>query len=96
MAGEKQVSAQDSANAIQAYMTAGGGSGLHYEYAITTSGKKSITKDSSELYLPMAEKEEAKNENTHARRAHDKMISIGHQNQPGYTIMLYPESKHIP
>ena len=40
MAGEKQVSAQDSANAIKAYRSASGGSGLHYEYTITVKWKK--------------------------------------------------------
>ncbi len=93
MAGEKQVSAQDSANAIKAYMTAGGGSGLHYEYAITMSGNKSITKDSSELYFTNGGEGRSEMRIPIPGVRMNKMISIGHVNQPDYTIMLYPESK---
>ena len=93
MAGEKQVTAQDSANAIKAYMTATGGSGLHYEYAITMSGKKSISKDSSELYFTNGGEGRSEMRIPMPGVRMDKMINIGHVNQPGYTIMLYPESK---
>lgn len=93
MAGQKQVSAQDSANAIKTYLSAAGGSGLHYEYAITINGKKSTTKDSSEYYFTNEGEGRGEISIPMPGIHMNKMISIGHANQPGYTIMLYPESK---
>ena len=93
MAGGKQISAEDSAAVIKGYTRATGGSGLHYEYAMTMSGNKSTTKDSTELYFTQGG--EGRSEmgipmpGVHMK----KMINIGHVNQPGYTIMLYTESK---
>ncbi len=93
MTGEKKVSAEDSANAIKAYTTAGGGSGLHYEYVITVNGNKSTTKDSSELYFTSGGEGRSEMRIPMPGVHTNKTVSIGHANQPGYTIMLYPESK---
>ena len=93
MAGGKQISAQDSATIIKGYKTGDGGSGLHYEYAMTISGKKSTTKDSSELYFTNGGEGRSEMKIPMPGVRMNRMISIGRFNEPGYTIMLYPESK---
>ncbi|HEY4967940.1 MAG TPA: DUF4412 domain-containing protein [Puia sp.] len=93
MAGGKQISAQDSAAVIKGYTTATGGSGLHYEYAITMSANKSTTRDSTELYFTNGGEGRSEIGIPMPGMHMKKMINIGHYDQPGYTIMLYPESK---
>lgn len=93
MAGEKQVSAQDSATAIKTYMSAARGSGLHFEYAITMSGNKTSVKDSTEIYFTNSGEGRSEMRIPMPGLRLNKMISIGRQREPGYTIILYPESR---
>ena len=93
MSGGGGVSAADSAAAIKSFMTASGGSGVLYQYDITTTTKKGILKDTSITYLT---------NNGNGRKemripmpgvVSGKIITIGHVAQRQYSVMLDPGDK---
>jgi hypothetical protein len=94
LAGGGGVSPQDSVAAINSFKTSSGGSGMHYEYLITTSGKKIATnKDTMRIYFTNAGEGRVEMSIPMPGVKMNKMISIGHLNQPKFTILLYPDSK---
>jgi Domain of unknown function (DUF4412) len=94
LAGGGGVSPQDSVAAINSFKTSNGGSGMHYEYSITTSGKKIATnKDTMLIYFTNAGEGRVDMSIPMPGVKMNRMISIGHLNQPKFTILLYPESK---
>ncbi len=95
MAGEKQVTAQDSAKAITAYTNATGGYGVHYEYQTTMVGKKTTTKDSSEYYFTNTGEGRGEIRIPMPGIQMNKMISIGHADQPGLYDHVVPGFKNL-
>ncbi len=93
MVGGGGVSAADSAAAIKSYMTAGGGSGFFYQYLITTTSKKTVIKDTSSHYLASSGYGRSEMRLPMPGVQTGEMITIGHVNQPTYSISLYPDEK---
>ncbi len=96
LTGGGGVSAADSANAIQTFMTAVGGSGTYYEYAVEATSKQAgITKSTMKMYL--AANGEGRSEMNlaammGAKNAAD-LINIGRANKPQYSVTLVDENK---
>jgi hypothetical protein len=94
LAGETAVSPRDSADAINSYKTSAGGAGIHYEYSLTTSGKKIATnKDTSCIYFTNGGEGRSEMSIPMPEVKMNQMISIGRINEPKYTVFLYPDSK---
>jgi hypothetical protein len=94
LTGQTGVSREDSVTAINGYKTSNGGAGIHYTYSMTTSGKKYATnKDTSQIYFTNSGEGRAEMRIPMPGVRMHQMISIGHFNQPKYTVFLYPDSK---
>ncbi|MEP6684193.1 MAG: DUF4412 domain-containing protein [Parafilimonas sp.] len=96
LTGGGGVSAADSADAIKNYMTANGGSGIYYEYAIETNTKQNgAAKSTSKMYL--TSNGEGRSEMNLAAIMGAKngspLVVIGRMNQPHYSVILDDENK---
>jgi Domain of unknown function (DUF4412) len=87
----KVMTAADSA-AVKGFMTATGGSGMLYEYRVVYDFKKN-GKDSTITDTLSQAISDAHNTHVSMGMLGMKMQLLGHADQPGYSIMLYPEVK---
>ena len=93
LAGGIGVSAQDSAAAIKAFMTAGGGSGYYFESMITITSKYGNSKDTSLMWLTNSGEGRSEMRIPLPGVQTPKMIVIGHMTQPKYSIILDDQTK---
>lgn len=95
MTGRTSVSKADSVAAISSYKTASDGAGIHYVYAMITTGngQSKPVRDTSQLYF--TEGGEGRMEmripipGVHL----NQIITIGRVNARKYSLSLYPESR---
>jgi hypothetical protein len=93
MVGGGGVSAADSAAAIKTYRTASGGSGIFYQYITSTTSKKGApSNDTSSTFITRTEGRKEMRINMPGVMT-GKMITIGHINQPIYSVSLHPDAK---
>ena len=94
MTGGEGVSAADSAKAVREFQSSRGGSGIYYEYRLTTSGKKfKEIRDTTRMYFTNGGEARSEMRINMPGVESSEMINIGHLNMPKYTFSLYPESK---
>jgi hypothetical protein len=93
LTGGVSVSAQDSAAAISSFKKSSGGSGMHYEYSMMMTGKNSTTKDSSNLFFTDGGEGRLEMKIPIPGVQMKRTVSLGHFDQPKFTVLLYPESK---
>lgn len=96
LTGGGGVSAADSANAIKAYTTANGGSGIYYEYTIETNTKQNgAVKSISKMYL--TSNGEGRSEMNLAAmmgaQNASPLVVIGKMDQPHYSVVIDDENK---
>jgi hypothetical protein len=92
-AGGKEISAADSAAIIKSYMSGNGGGGEYYQYLTTSTTKKGTSKDTSYHYMTNSGSGRVEMKMSIPGVMTNEMITIGHVDNPQYSISLYPDSK---
>ena len=86
------VSPADSAAAIQKFKSGAGGSGISYQY-LMTSTVTNIKKQKDSTFMDTLSMAITDGHNTHAEFGAIGIRTIGHADMPKYSIILYPQNK---
>lgn len=89
------VSAADSVTAIKSFMSAKGGSGVHYQYATTIVSKQGTNTDTSAIYFTNSGdgRSDMNLPGMMGVKGKNKLIILAHAGQPHYSLTLDASNK---